>query len=56
MSALQLDKNLTFQKRIQLKSSHINSDTRASSIKLYDNTMYVMFDWTKKQYSLIKEN
>ena len=35
--------NLTFHKRIQLKSSHINSYTNTNSIKLYNNKMYVMF-------------
>ena len=37
------DKNLNFLKHITLKSSHFTSDTRTSSIKLFENTLYVMF-------------
>ena len=37
------DKNLNFLKHIPLKSPHITSDTHTSSIKLYENNMYVMF-------------
>ena len=37
------DENLTFQKQIKLKSSHIDADTQTNTIKLYDRNMYVMF-------------
>ena len=37
------DMNLTFLKRIPLKSPHFTSDTLTSSIRLHKNNMYVMF-------------
>ena len=37
------DKNLNFLKRISLKSPHFTADTKTHSIRLYENTMYVMF-------------
>ena len=37
------DQNLTFLKRIPLKSPHVTSGTITYDIKLYENTMYVMF-------------
>ena len=40
------DKNLNILKRIPLKSPHITSDTRTYSIRLYENNMFVMFDWS----------
>ena len=43
-SIVVFDNNLSFPKRIELKSSHINFDTRTSSMKIYDNNMFVMFD------------
>ena len=38
------DGNLNFFKRISLNSPHFTSDTTTHSIKLYENTMYVMFN------------
>ena len=40
------DDNLNFLKRIPLKSPHFTSDSRTYSIKLYENTMYVMFGFS----------
>ena len=40
------DENLNFLKRIPLKSPHFTSNTRTHGIRLYENTMYVMFDWS----------
>ena len=37
------DKSLNFLKCIPLKSPHVTSNTRTSSIRLYENNMYVMF-------------
>ena len=37
------DKNLNFLKRIPLKSPHFTADTKTHSIRLYENSMYVMF-------------
>ena len=37
------DKDLNFQKRIKLRSTQVRSDTCTSSIKLYEDKMYVMF-------------
>ena len=40
------DKNLNFLKRIPLKSPHFTFNTVTYSIRLYENNMYVMFDWS----------
>ena len=40
------DKNLNFLKRIFLKSPHVTSYSYTSSIRLYDNSMYVLFGWS----------
>ena len=40
------DKNLNFLKSIPLKSPHLTSDTLIYSIRLYEDNMYVMFDWS----------
>ena len=37
------DRNLNFLKRIPLKSPHFKSDTQTCSIRLYENTLYVIF-------------
>ena len=42
-SIVVFDKDLKFLKRIKLNTTQVTSDTRAHSIKLYDNNMYVMF-------------
>ena len=42
-SIVVFDKDLKFQKRIKLNSTHFYSDTNTRSIKLYDEFMYVMF-------------
>ena len=39
-------KNLDFLKRISLKSPHVTSYSYTSSIRLYDNSMYVLFGWS----------
>ena len=43
-SVIVFDKNLEFMKRIKLKTSHLKSFTDTISIKLYIDSMYVMFD------------
>ena len=46
-SIVVFDKDLKFLKRIKLRTTQINSDTRTRSIKLYEDEMYVMFsDWS----------
>ena len=40
------DKNLNFLKPIPLKSPHVTSGTQTYSIRLYQNTMYVMFGFS----------
>ena len=42
-SIVVFDKDLKFLKRIKLRTTQINSDTRTRSIKLYEDKMYVMF-------------
>ena len=42
-SVIVFDNNLKFLKRIKLETSQITSDTRTYSIKLYKDSMYVMF-------------
>ena len=42
-SIVVFDKDLKFQKRIQLNSTQVNSDTRTCSMKLHEGNMYVMF-------------
>ena len=42
-SVIVFDNNLEFLKRIKLETSQINSDTLTHSIKLYKESMYVMF-------------
>ena len=42
-SVIVFDKNLKFLYKIELKSSHLSSYTRTTSIKLYKDSMYVMF-------------
>ena len=42
-SVFVFDKNLKFLKRIELKTSHLGSYTVTTSIKLYRESMYVMF-------------
>ena len=42
-SIVVFDMNLKFLRRIKLKSSHLQSNTRTHSMKLYQNNMYVMF-------------
>ena len=37
------DKDLNFQKRIKLRTTQVGSFTYTSSIKLYEDKMYVMF-------------
>ena len=37
------DKDLKFLKRIKLRATHVTSNTDTSSIKLYEDKMYVMF-------------
>ena len=49
-SVIVFDNNLNFLKRIPLKSPHFTSDTHTYSIRLNENTIYVMFDWS--EYSL----
>ena len=45
-SVIVFDKKLNILKRISLKSPHITSDTCTYSIRLYENNMFVMFDWS----------
>ena len=42
-SVIVFDNNLKFLKRIKLETSQITSDTETHSIKLYKDSMYVMF-------------
>ena len=42
-SVIVFDNNLKFLKRIKLETSQIESNTRTHSIKLYKDSMYVMF-------------
>ena len=42
-SVIVFDNNLKFLKRIKLETSQIKSDTETHSIKLYKDSMYVMF-------------
>ena len=42
-SVIVFDNNLKFLKRIKLETSQIKSDTQTHSIKLYKDSMYVMF-------------
>ena len=42
-SIVVFDKDLKFQKRIELNSTRVNSDTRTRSIKLHEGNIYVMF-------------
>ena len=42
-SVIVFDNNLKFLKRIKLETSQIKSDTETQSIKLYKDSMYVMF-------------
>ena len=43
-SIVVFDKDLKFIKRIQLRATQVNFNTRTRSIKLYEDKMYVMFD------------
>lgn len=43
-SIVVFDKNLKFLKRIKLRTTQVTSNTNTSSIKLYEDKMYVMFD------------
>ena len=43
-SVIVFDNNLKFLKRIKLETSQIKSNTQTHSIKLYKDSMYVMFD------------
>ena len=42
-SIVVFDKDLKFLKRIKLRTTQVTSNTRTSSIKLYEDKMYVMF-------------
>ena len=42
-SVIVFDEDLKLLKRIKLKTTQVNSDTRTYSIKLYEGNMYVMF-------------
>ena len=42
-SIVVFDKDLKFQKRIQLNNAQVNSDARTYSMKLHEGNMYVMF-------------
>ena len=42
-SIVVFDKDLKFLKRIKLNSTQVTSDTNTHSIKLYNDSMYVMF-------------
>ena len=42
-SIVVFDMNLKFLRRIKLKYSHLQSNTKTHSMKLYQNNMYVMF-------------
>ena len=44
-SIVVFDMNLKFLRRIKLKSSHLQSNTKTHSMKLYQNNMYVMFGY-----------
>ena len=50
ISVIVFDKNLKFLKRILLKSPHFTSNTFTYSIRLHENTMYIMF--YESDYSL----
>ena len=52
------DKNLNFLKRIPLKSPHItsNTHTKTHSIRLYENNMYVMFDWSDYRLQVFSQD
>ena len=43
-SIVVFDKYLKFLKRIELKTTQVESNTHTNSIKLYEDKMYVMFD------------
>ena len=43
-SIVVFDKDLKFLKRIKLRTTQVTSDANTSSIKLYEDKMYVMFD------------
>ena len=43
-SIVVFDKDLEFLKRIKLRTTQVASDANTSSIKLYEDKMYVMFD------------
>ena len=45
-SVIVFDNNLTILKRIKLNSSHIKSNTLTYSIKLYGDSMYIMFAYS----------
>ena len=45
-SVIVFDKNINFLKRIPLNSPHFSSFTTTHSIRLYENTMYVMFGYS----------
>ena len=45
-SVIVFDNNLKFLKRIKLETSQIKSDTQTHSIKLYKDSMYVMFGYS----------
>ena len=44
-SIVVFDKNLKFLKRIKLRTTQVTSSTHTRSIKLYEDKMYVMFDY-----------
>ena len=44
-SVIVFDNNLKFLKRIKLETSQIESNTHTHSIKLYKDSMYIMFGW-----------
>ena len=50
------DKNLNFLKRIPLNSPHNTSNTRTYSIRLYENNMYVMFDWSDYRLQVFSQD
>ena len=45
-SIVVFDKDLKFLKRIELRTTQVTSDTYTNSIKLYEDKMYVMFDYS----------
>ena len=55
-SVIVFDRNLNFLKRILLKSPHFTSGTCTYSIKLYKNTMYVMFSASEYRLQVFSQD